>query len=200
MLNLKQQINFILTVEELKRVRRQTTVKADGDRRENSAEHSWHIALMAQVFQDYAAEKINISRVVLMLLLHDVVEIETGDLFAFADAADLDLQSQNERAAADRLFGLLPDQQGLALKEIWLEFELADSPDAKFAKAMDRILPLLQNMQSEGGTWVEHGIAKSQVLVRNQYLEKAAPKLWAYVCEQIEEATRSGWLKNDAAL
>lgn len=191
---LKQQLNFIRELDKLKAVYRQALVKVDNNRNENSAEHSWHIAMMAQVLHQYANEPVDIARVTFMLLLHDIVEIDAGDTFAFAEQQELEGQEEKEIKAANRIFGLLPDAQFESIKQLWLEFEQAESADARFAKAMDRVLPLLQNMENQGGSWARHQVKKSQVINRNKYLDKSAPKLWLYVSEQIDIAVHNGWL------
>jgi len=193
---LNQQLDFIIELDKLKGVYRQALVKADKNRFENSAEHSWHISLTAQILHKYAVENVDITRVMSMLLIHDIVEIDAGDLFAFSDDADLAEQEQKEIDAAKRIFGLLPDKQFNMFNQLWLEFENAETIDARFAKAMDRVLPLLQNMRNEGGSWARHNVTKSQVLKRNQYLEGLAPQLWHYVCSQIDHAVKQGWLKD----
>ena len=194
---LAEQLSFIKELENLKAVYRQTTVKPDQNRRENSAEHSWHIAVQAITLQEYAEEPVDIARVINMLLLHDIVEIDAGDTFAFASHSELSGQGEKETKAAERLFGLLPEDQGEKFKNLWLEFEQVSTADARFAKTMDCLLPVLQNMNNEGGTWVEHQVSRSQVLKRNQYLEKLAPKLWAYVLEQVDICIKHGWLKDE---
>lgn len=194
MTDLVQQLTFITEIDKLKSVYRQTTVKEDKDRYENSAEHSWHIALTAQLLQQYAEHPIDINRVVKMLLIHDIIEIDAGDLFAFAQTKDHQQQALKEEKAANRLFGLLPQQQQNEYKSLWFEFEAAESNDAQFAKSIDRILPLLQNMNNQGGSWAKHKISQSQVLARNNYLEYIAPKLWEYVVSQTEIAVSKGWL------
>ncbi|MGF1687058.1 HD domain-containing protein [Photobacterium japonica] len=196
MQNLQQQLAFILELDRLKSVYRQTTVKADNNRQENSAEHSWHIALMAQVLSEYIEEPVDINRAVMMLLIHDIVEIDAGDTFAFAAQHELDGQEDKEIEAANRLFGLLPTAQFEAMKALWLEFEQAQTADARFAKGMDRILPLLQNMANNGGSWVRHSVTKSQVIARNTYLQQVTPALWDYACQQIDVAVANGWLKD----
>ena len=193
---LHKQLDFIIELDRLKGVYRQALVKSDNNRFENSAEHSWHITLTAQIMQEYAAEKINISRVMSMLLIHDIVEIDAGDMFAFADKKSLAEQAEKEIAAVKRIFGLLPDKQFQAYQALWLEFESAETIDARFAKAMDSVLPLLQNMRNEGGSWVRHKLTKSQIIKRNQFLEGLAPKLWLYVCQQIDLAVEQGWLQD----
>ncbi|PCJ50316.1 MAG: hydrolase [Gammaproteobacteria bacterium] len=197
MSDLNQQLAFIIELEKLKAVYRQTFVISDNNRNENSAEHSWHISMMAQVLHQYAEQPIDISRVVQMLLFHDIVEIDAGDTFAFAAQTDLDNQEDKELIAAERLFGLLPKDQFETMKNLWLEFEQATTSDAKFAKAMDRLLPLLQNMQNQGGSWAIHQVSKSQVLKRNEYLEQSTPRLWKYACEQIDLAVSKGWLVDE---
>lgn len=195
MKQLEEQLDFIFELDKLKAVYRRTLVKCDQNRFENSAEHSWHISLMAHVLAPYAQEPIDISRVTLMLLIHDIVEIDAGDTFAFDQTANLAAQSDKEIAAAHRIFGLLPTAQGEKFISLWHEFEQAETADARFAKAMDRILPLIQNMQNEGGSWAQHHVLKQQVIKRNQYLEKSVPKLWLFALEQIDIATEKGWLK-----
>ena len=152
---------------------------------------------MAHTLHQYAEQPVDISRVVMMLLIHDIVEIDAGDTFAFAQQHELDGQEEKELAAANRIFGLLPESQFDMFKQLWLEFEAAQTADARFAKAMDRVLPLLQNMENNGGSWVKHGVKKSQVVKRNQYLDGLAPRLWAYVSKQIDIAVQQGWLINE---
>jgi len=194
--DLNKQLDFIIELDKLKAIYRQALLKSDNNRFENSAEHSWHISLTAQILHEYAVEKVNITRVMSMLLIHDIVEINAGDMFAFSDQKVLAEQEAKEAAAANRIFGLLPEKQFLNFKKLWFEFEKAETVDARFAKAIDRILPLLQNMRNEGGSWVKHGVKKSQVIKRNKYLEGLAPQLWLYVCEQIDLAVEKDWLIN----
>jgi putative hydrolase of HD superfamily len=193
---LNKQLDFIIELDKLKGVYRQALVKSDKNRFENSAEHSWHISLTAQILQEYAEEKVNVSRVMSMLLIHDIVEIDAGDMFAFSDKKALAEQKDKEIKAATRLFGLLPEKQFQAFNDLWLEFERAETIDARFAKAMDSVLPLLQNMRNEGGSWVNHKVKKSQVMKRNNFLEGLAPQLWLYVCQQIDIAVAKGWLQD----
>ncbi|MGY0577091.1 MAG: HD domain-containing protein [Paraglaciecola chathamensis] len=195
--DLTAQIAFILEIDKLKAVYRKTVVEADNNRHENSAEHSWHIALLAQVMADYASEPVDILRVTKMLLIHDIVEIDAGDLFAFAQVQDHQAQEQKELDAAKRIFGLLPEPSGQDMLNLWLEFEQAQSADAQYAKAMDRVLPVLQNMSNHGGSWKTNKVKKSQVLKRNTYLQTIAPKLWDYVIEQVDIAVGNAWLVED---
>lgn len=194
MLDLTQQLSFLIEVDKLKSVYRKALVKSDNNRFENSAEHSWHVSLAANLLAPYAEQPVDIQRVTMMLLLHDIVEIDAGDTFAFDENAVLAQQAAIEQKAAERLFGLLPAHQRNTYIALFNEFELAETADAKFAKAMDRILPLIQNMQNQGGSWAQHDVSKQQVINRNKHLAEIAPKLWVYVLEQIELATQKGWL------
>lgn len=192
--DLVQQLAFIQEIDKLKSVYRRTLVKSDDNRRENSAEHSWQITLSAQVLQPYAQKPVDIQRVTMMLLIHDIVEIDAGDLFAFDDNGLHEEQAQKEQAAAQRIFSILPDEQSTKLLSLWQEFEEAQTDDAQFAKSIDRILPLIQNMSNQGGSWVGNNLSKSQVLARNKYLQGLSPKLWDYVNQQLEIACQKGWL------
>ena len=190
------QAAFIHEVDQLKAIKRQLRLPHDEDRQENSAEHSWHVALSALMLAEYAEQPVDISRVITMILIHDLVEIDAGDMFAFAEAADHAEQELKELAAAKRIFGLLPEEQGQHYLKLWLEFEAAETNDARFAKAMDRVLPVFQNMQNEGGSWARHDVTQQQILDRNTYLQTCAPKLWDYVNEQTSLAVEKGWLRS----
>lgn len=192
--SLQQQIEFLQEMDKLKAVHRRITVKAAGNRDENSAEHSWHIALQALLLQQYAETNIDILRVVKMLLIHDVVEIDAGDTFAFAAHAELDGQNAKEAIAARRIFGLLPQNQASEYEALWHEFEALETPEAQYAKAMDCLLPALQNMNNNGGSWAVYKISRSQILKRNQQLEKVSPPLWQYFLTQVDLAVAKGWL------
>lgn len=194
---IEKALSFIYEVDKLKSVYRKAMIKSDQNRYENSAEHSWHIALTAITLQQYIKMPLDIQRVVTMLLLHDIVEIDAGDTFAFADQKDLDAQHEKELQAAQRIFGLLPEEQGANFLKIWLEFEEGKTIEARYAVAIDRILPLIQNMQNEGGSWAQHHVSCSQVLARHQYLPDLSIELWQYVCEKVDEAVNRGWLKPD---
>lgn len=195
-MSFKEQLSFIVELDKLKAVYRKALIKCDNNRYENSAEHSWHVALTANVLAPYAEKDIDITRVMLMLLIHDIVEIDAGDTFAFDEKAVLAEQSDKEQMAANRLFGLLPESQYKTYLALWNEFERAETPDAKFAKSMDRVLPLIQNMHNEGGSWAQHNVSKQQVINRNKHLAEIAPTLWQFVLEQIDLATQKGWLRD----
>ena len=191
---LEKQLALVMELDQLKSVLRRTRVKSAQGRLENSAEHSWHVALMAILMEEHANEPVNIARVVKMLLLHDIVEIDAGDTFVY-DTAASKLQAEKELVAAQRLFALLPNDQGQELLELWLEFERAESADAKFGKALDRIIPMLLNYHNSGQSWLEHGVTREQALTVNQKIEYGSQALWGKAQQVIEEATQKGWLK-----
>jgi putative hydrolase of HD superfamily len=187
---LEAQLRFITEIDRLKQVLRRTLV-TDGTRRENSAEHSWHIALMAPLLAEYADADVDVGRVVRMLLVHDVVEIDAGDTFAYDATGNAD-RAEREARAADRLFGMLPDDQRAELRALWEEFEAGATNDARFAHAVDRLQPLLQNLRTAGGTWRTHGITRDQVVDRMRPIENAAPGLWSFVLRSIDDVWANG--------
>ncbi|EGQ8024901.1 HD domain-containing protein [Vibrio vulnificus] len=191
---LNKQLALLMELDKLKSVLRRTRVKSADKRLENSAEHSWHVALMALLMEEHANEPVNIGRVVKMLLLHDVVEIDAGDTFVY-DAVASKQQAEKELAAAQRLFGMLPADQGEELLQLWLEFEAAQTADAKFGKALDRIIPMLLNYHNQGQSWQEHGVTRLQALTVNQKIDLGSHVLWDKAQEIIEQATQNGWLK-----
>lgn len=191
---LNKQLALLMELDKLKSVLRRTRVKSADKRLENSAEHSWHVALMALLMEEHANEPVDISRVVKMLLLHDVVEIDAGDTFVY-DAVASQQQAEKELAAAKRLFGMLPADQGEELLQLWLEFEAAQTADAKFGKALDRIIPMLLNYHNQGQSWQEHGVTRQQALTVNQKIDFGSHVLWEKAQEIIEQATQQGWLK-----
>ena len=194
MQRMEKQLALLMELDKLKSVLRRTRVKSADKRLENSAEHSWHVALMALLFAEHANEPVDISRVVKMLLLHDVVEIDAGDTFVY-DAAASEQQAEKELAAAQRLFGMLPDDQRDELSALWHEFEEAQSADAKFAKALDRLIPMLLNFHNQGQSWREHSVTREQALTINRKIELGSHALWEKAQEIIEQATQNGWLK-----
>ena len=181
--DLERQLAFLKEIDRLKSVVRLTPL-IDHSRRENSAEHSWHLAMYALVLAEHAAGSVDVLRVVKMLLIHDIVEIDAGDV-PFHVPSTHTGQAERERLAAERLFGLLPDAQAAEFRELWFEFEAAESDDAKFAKALDRFQPMLHNAATEGGTWVECEVTLDQVKSRcRPPIERGSPALWA-VAEQL---------------
>lgn len=194
---LARAIEFLKEADRLKRVERRSFVS--GARRfENSAEHSWHVALMALVLGErWAPEGVDVTRALRMLLLHDLAEIDAGDVLLYADEATHAEHQRRERAAAERLFGMLPEPLGAELHALWEEFAARETPDAKFAAALDRLQPLLLNFMAEGAGWQHNGVTASQVLAKNRSMAEGAPRLWDFAQELIHEAIRRGYLKDD---
>jgi putative hydrolase of HD superfamily len=190
--SLPQQIDFILEIDRLKSVLRRSWL-LDRSRRENTAEHSWQIALMAIILAEHADPPVDINRVVVMLLVHDLVEIDAGDTPIYDEQACA-TQVDRERRAADLIFGLLPRAQGQGLRVLWEEFEARETPEARFASAIDRLQPLLNSYFTTGCTWKEAGVSREQVIARNQLIGLSSPRLWAYARELIEDAVRQGFL------
>jgi putative hydrolase of HD superfamily len=190
---LDQQLRFVIEAGRLKGVLRQTMLAGLG-RRENSAEHSWHIALMAVTLAQYAPAGTDISKVTAMLLAHDLVEIDAGDLFVYADEAQQARQQQAEQAAADRIFALLPADQASAARALWDEFEERRTPEARFARAIDRLQPMLENLQAGGGTWKQHHVTADQVLAKVVLIEDGSPELGRYARNLVAGAVRDGLL------
>lgn len=189
---LERQFAFILELDHLKGVLRRNSL-LDRSRRENSAEHSWHVALMALVLSEFAAEPVDTSRVIELLLVHDLVEIDAGDTFAY-DVQGATTQAQREQTAADRIFGLLPDDQAQRLRARWDEFDASETPEARFALALDRLMPMVHNALTEGSAWREHGVKADQVRRRAESIERGAPALGALARRLIDEAVAAGHL------
>lgn len=174
---IRQQFTFLAELDHLKSIVRQSPL-INRSRKENSAEHSWHLAMFAIVLSGHA-ENVDALHVVKLLLVHDVVEIDAGDTPIHAASNDKDLLAQVERQAADRIFGLLPPKQGQELLALWLEFEAAETPAARFAKALDRLQPLFLNTLTGGGTWTENGVTEQQVVERyGPTIKAGSPALW----------------------
>ena len=188
-----QQIRFILEIDKLKSVIRQSYL-LDGSRQENSAEHSWHVALMGLLLAEYAEQPVDLLRMMKMLLIHDIIEIDAGDTYCYDEAGVTD-QSSRENAAAERLFGLLPEDQMEEFRELWAEFEERSSAEAKFAATIDRLMPLLHNFHTEGRSWREHGIRKNQVSSRNEVMKEGARPLWEFAMSLIDDAVDREYLE-----
>lgn len=193
---LKQQLEFLVEADRLKGVLRHTSL-CDGSRRENSAEHSWHLALMAEVLAEHSEKAIDVNRVLRMLLVHDLVEIDAGDAFAYDAAANVG-REQRELLAAERIFGLLPAQQEVELRALWDEFERQETADARFALALDRLQPLLNNHHSGGGSWLAHGVTRAAVLRRMQPIRTALPAVWPAVEDIVRQSCSLGHIREDA--
>ena len=175
---LAQQFDFIREIDKEKFIGRQTYL-SNGMRRENDAEHAWHMAIMTLLLSEYANEEIDVLKTVTMLLIHDIVEIDAGDTYAYDEEAKK-TQKEREEKAAERIFGLLPADQGSRLKALWQEFEACETKEAKFARTMDNIQPLMLNHATDGKAWVEHGVYLSQILNRNQRTPRGSEVLWEY--------------------
>ncbi|GAB3206488.1 HD domain-containing protein [Marinactinospora thermotolerans] len=188
---LTAQLRFILEVDKLKRILRRNLL-VDGSRRENDAEHSWHLALTARVFAEYAPQGTDIEHVVELLLVHDIVEIDAGDTFVY-DTRMSASQAERERVAADRIFALLPKDQATYARGLWEEFEARLTPEARFAKAIDRLAPMLANWHTDGGTWVQYGVTKDQVLEKVRIIAEGSEALGSYATALIEDADRRGY-------
>jgi len=191
--NLLKQIAFIKEIDKIKYIQRKTKL-LNSDRQENDAEHSWHLAIMAIVLAEHADEPIDILKVVKMALIHDLVEIDAGDTFLFDTTKDHDNTAQ-ERIAANRIFGLLPQKQAAEFKAIWEEFEARQTPEAKFARSMDRLEPLLQNVSNKGGTWAEFDIAFPAVYNKQSVHKDSSAVIWDYVQQLLEQSVHDGILK-----
>lgn len=191
---LKKQIEFIIEVDKLKQIYRQTLLM-DGSRNENDAEHSWHLALMAMILHEYSPKKdLDITKVLKMLLVHDLVEIYAGDTFCYDEEANLN-KTERELKAAERLFNLLPPDQSQELRALWDEFEERKTPEALFAASLDRIQPLICNYLTGGHTWVKYGVKSDKVLERNLLVKEGAPELWKLVEEIVEDSIKMGILE-----
>lgn len=189
---LKRQIGFIVELDKLKTIVRQSWL-ADGSRRENSAEHSWHVALMALVLAEHANADMDLARVVKLLLLHDVVEIDAGDVLIYDVAGNVS-KPERERQAAERIYGMLPDDQAAELRALWEEFEMGETTEARFAASLDRLMPLLHNFLTEGRAWRHHGVTADQVLAANARIAAGSAALWDYARGLIDEAVERDYL------
>ena len=189
---LAQQLQFIVEIDKLKNILRQNLI-TDASRRENSAEHSWHLAMMAIVLAEYAPPEVDLLRVIKMLLVHDLVEIDAGDTFCY-DAQGNEDKNLRELQAADRLFGLLPPEQSPEIRAIWDEFEAQQTTEAQFATVLDRLQPFLQNQQTQGGTWRIHNITPQQIKKRMAPIQAFAPALWQIIETGLEASIKAGYI------
>lgn len=192
---LARQLNFIIEIDRLKGIVRHAPL-VDGSRRENSAEHSWHLAMMALVLNEYADEALDVNHVMRLLLVHDIIEIDAGDTFAYDAAAQTD-KAQREQRAADRLFGLLPDDQAAEFRALWDEFEARTTAEAQFANAMDRLMPFLHNYLNDGGAWVEKGIGIAQVRRRIAPIAESSAELGRFVESLLADCLERGYIKQE---
>ena len=191
---LEKQLEFLVKIDEIKKIFRHTRL-FDNSRYENDAEHSWHLAVMAVVLSEHANQKIDLTKVIKMVLIHDIVEIEAGDFILYTDQAQE--KSKKEKEAAQKIFSLLPDDQQQVFISLWQEFEAQETPEAKFAASLDRLEPLIQNYLTDGHAWKKHDINKKQVYEANQHINNGAKSLWDYAQKIIEEADKKGYFNTN---
>ena len=192
-LNLQKQLSFIVEVDKVKNIMRRTLL-IDGSRRENDAEHSWHLAIMAMLLTEYAEDKnFTLDKVLKMVIVHDLVEVYAGDTFAFDVQGNIE-KEEKEKLAADKLFSQLPENQGKHLRKLWEEFDEMKTPDARYAAALDRLQPFIHNLCTEGHTWVLAKVTKAQVYKRSGLSMEVLPALKPWMEEQIEFAIKKGWI------
>ena len=189
----EKQLAFILEADKEKNILRQTHLSGHG-RRENDAEHAWHMAIMIYLLKEYSNNEINIAKAMMMALIHDIVEIDAGDTYAY-DTKALESQKEREKCAADRIFGILPDDQRDELRGLFEEFEACQTPEARFAKTMDNFQPLLLNNSNGGADWQEHKVTKEKVIARQQTSHLGSEQIWQYTKNLIDENVRKGNIK-----
>lgn len=193
---LDKQFDFIREIDKEKMIKRQTYL-SDASRKENDAEHAWHAAVMTILLSEYANEKIDILKTVTMILLHDVVEIDAGDTYSY-DEEGKKTQRQREERAAERIYGMLPEDQEQKLLALWEEFEAAETAEARFARTMDHIQPLMLNDATNGRSWMEHSVKLSQILARNVHTAEGSKELWDYAKENwIDRNVKTGSIQAD---
>lgn len=192
---LKKQMDFLLEADKLKFITRQTYL-SDGKRKENDGEHSWHLALMAVLLSEYSNEKIDLVKVITMVLIHDMVEIDAGDTYAY-DAVGNQSKREREVKAADRIFNILPQDQAEKFRQLWEEFEAYETPEAKFAHVCDNVQPLMLNDATDGLAWREHDVKKSQVLQRNRRTGEGSQVLMEYINRILDKNVESGNLRDE---
>ena len=190
---LLQQIDFIKEIDKIKYIQRKTKL-FNSDRNENDAEHSWHLAMMTLVLVQHSEVPVDVLKVLKMVLIHDIVEIDAGDIFIY-DTAKNHSNTKEERKAAQRIFGILPKKQADEMLSIWEEFESGQTPEAKFARTMDRLEPLLQNISNKGGTWKEFGVDYSKVYEKKKVMKEGSAAIWNYAENLINESVEKGILK-----
>lgn len=191
--DLLKQIQFIKEIDKIKYIQRRTCL-LNSDRPENDAEHSWHLALMAIALSEHANKPVDILKVIKMVLIHDIVEIDSGDVFVY-DKSKSHKNTEEEFAAAKRIFGLLPENQAKELIDLWKEFEDGETDDAKFAKSLDKLEPLLQNFSNNGGTWDKYNVTYNEVYTQKKSINKGSDTLWEYAENLLNESVDKGILK-----
>lgn len=194
---LRRQLDFLIEIDRLKEIERQTRI-VGGGRRENTAEHSWHLAMYALILAEHSDEDVDLFHVLALCLVHDIVEIDAGDTFAYDTSANVD-KDDRERRAAERLFGLLPTDQAEYMWRLWEEYEAMETPESRFANAVDRMQPaVLNHVAGEASTWKEHGVTVPQAVKRLSPIGNGSSTLWAHTQSIIDEARRQGHIRDDA--
>lgn len=188
----EKQINFIMEIDKEKNIFRQTHLSGGG-RRENDAEHAWHMAVMCYLLQEYSNQPFDLAKTMMMILIHDIVEIDAGDTYAYDEKAK-ETEAERENAAADRIFGILPEDQGRKLRGLWEEFTAYETPEARFAHVMDNFQPLLLNDSNDGGDWKRNGIRRAQPEKRNEKTHTGSEEIWDYMKEILDRNVERGSL------
>ena len=192
---LQKQMEFIVEVDKVKKIMRQTYL-SDASRKEDDAEHSWHLALMAVLLKEYSNEEVDLTKVIPMVLIHDLVEIDAGDTYAYSGESAAVTEAR-ERKAAERVFGILPEDQGKVFRDLWEEFEAYQTPEAKFAHVLDNCQPMLLNDASNGLSWTEHQVRKSQIYKRNEHTAEGSRKIWNYMQSLVQKHIELGHVIDD---
>ena len=193
---MQKQMEFIVEVDKVKKIMRQTYL-SDASRKEDDAEHSWHLALMAVLLKEYSNEEVDLTKVIPMVLIHDLVEIDAGDTYAYSGESAAVTEAR-ERKAAERVFGILPEDQGKVFRDLWEEFEAYQTPEAKFAHVLDNCQPMLLNDASNGLSWTEHQVRKSQIYKRNEHTAEGSRKIWNYMQSLIQKHIDLGHVIDDS--
>ena len=193
---LQKQMEFIVEVDKVKKIMRQTYL-SDASRKEDDAEHSWHLALMAVLLKEYSNEEVDLTKVIPIVLIHDLVEIDAGDTYAYSGESAAVTEAR-ERKAAERVFGILPEDQGKVFRDLWEEFEAYETPEAKFAHVLDNCQPMLLNDASNGLSWTEHQVRKSQIYKRNEHTAEGSRKIWNYMQSLIQKHIDLGHVIDDS--
>lgn len=190
---LKSQLDFLVEIDKMKNIFRRTVI-IDKSRRENDAEHSWHFAMLAMILEEYSSQKVDVTKAIKIALVHDLVEVYAGDTFAYDEKAKQD-KRQRELEAADKIFGMLPPEQGVYIRALWDEFEAKETPESKYANVCDRLQPLMHNYLTDGHTWKEGDVHAPQVLERMDIIRETAPELWKAVEGMVKISIEQGILK-----
>ncbi len=190
---LQAQLDFLLEIDRLKTVQRRTYL-IDGSRRENSAEHSWHVAVMAMLLAEYAEQPVDLPHVLRLLLVHDIVEADAGDTYCYDEEGNRQ-KEEKEKKAADRLFGMLPVDQGRLFRDLWEEYDARQTPESIFANSCDRLMPMMHNYYSGGLSWKEHDIGRKQVFDRNHCISEGSEAMWKVAEQLMEKGVENGWLR-----